>query len=626
MTAEDAQGNLAHDTITVTATLPDIDGPSILVTSLATTHAFTSSSSPLVLTGTAADLSGVQTVSWTNDRGGSDAATGTTSWSANIPLFEGLNRITITASDTVGNESQTGLEVTFAPPDTTAPTVTILFPTDTAAMTTKEPMLNLSGTSGDDRLVTGVRWADDRGGSGAATGTTIWTANGIALQTGLNVITVTATDGSGNEGSDVLVVNYEPRASAIALEVSGSGRIKGALNGAPLENGSVYTLRAKPDAGHLFAGWSGGIVSSDPVLTFVMEDGLEISANFIANPFPVVAGSYRGLVETNPFAAGSSGSVSVQVTESGSFSAQLRLGAKTFAFTGAFDSQGRFAGRIHRDGRGPLSVQLALDLAGGTDRLTGLIADAAASAGQATTGAINADRATFQKNTNPAPDAGYYTVALRPATATLPAGNGFGSLTVGRNGSVRFAGQLGDGRAVSAGSKVSKNHTWPVAAVPYDNGGALNGWVAFRAVPQTSDADGSLHWLRPRKPGAGMFAAGFEGDVDFIAARYARPGAGALILGLPAGSGNARMVFDGAGLAQPGARTMTVGADQGVTLTGAGKFRFSLDLSTGLFAGSLNDAGTGGKWKFSGALLNDTGLGLGLFTRPEGVGGFEFGR
>ena len=34
-------------------------------------------------------------------------ATGTTAWSASIPLLDGPNRITLTAQDTVGNISQT---------------------------------------------------------------------------------------------------------------------------------------------------------------------------------------------------------------------------------------------------------------------------------------------------------------------------------------------------------------------------------------------------------------------------------------------------------------------------------------------------------------------------------------
>ena len=43
-----------------------------------------------------------------------------------------------------------------------------------------------------------VTWVNDRGGSGAAAGTTSWTAADIPLAGGVNVITVTAKDASGN--------------------------------------------------------------------------------------------------------------------------------------------------------------------------------------------------------------------------------------------------------------------------------------------------------------------------------------------------------------------------------------------------------------------------------------------
>ena len=48
--------------------------------------------------------------------------------------------------------------------------------------------------------MTSVTWANNRGGSGTAVGTTSWTAANIPLQAGANVITVTAQDTSGNTG------------------------------------------------------------------------------------------------------------------------------------------------------------------------------------------------------------------------------------------------------------------------------------------------------------------------------------------------------------------------------------------------------------------------------------------
>jgi hypothetical protein len=55
--------------------------------------------------------------------------------------------------------------------------------------------------------VTQVRWSSDLG-SGVASGTSNWSASGIPLQNGTNVITVTAFDAAGNSGADTVTVTY----------------------------------------------------------------------------------------------------------------------------------------------------------------------------------------------------------------------------------------------------------------------------------------------------------------------------------------------------------------------------------------------------------------------------------
>jgi len=210
VTAEDSQGNLARDSITVTATLPETTGPAILVTGPKPPPAFTITADTLPLTGTSSDVSGVQSVAWANDRGGSGTATGTTVWSADIPLLDGPNRITVTARDTVGNESQSSVLVTYLPPDSIAPTVAITFPTAAQESTTTEPQVSLSGEADDDRAVSRVTWANNRGGSGVATGSRVWYVNGIVLQPGVNVLTISSEDTSGNVAADTLTVTFTP--------------------------------------------------------------------------------------------------------------------------------------------------------------------------------------------------------------------------------------------------------------------------------------------------------------------------------------------------------------------------------------------------------------------------------
>ena len=104
----------------------------------------------------------------------------------------------------------TTLTATFTPPDTTPPAVSILTPTTTATYSTGTSALALSGTASDTGGVTQVSWTNDRGGSGTASGTTSWSVSGIALQSGANVLRVTARDAAGNTRAATLTVTYTP--------------------------------------------------------------------------------------------------------------------------------------------------------------------------------------------------------------------------------------------------------------------------------------------------------------------------------------------------------------------------------------------------------------------------------
>ncbi len=113
-----------------------------------------------------------------------------------------------------------------APPpvsDTTDPVVTITGPTSNPTHSTTATPLSLSGTASDNVAVTQVTWSNDRGGSGTATGTTSWSVSGIVLQSGQNVLTVTARDAAGNTSTDTLTVTYTPAADGTAPVVTITG-------------------------------------------------------------------------------------------------------------------------------------------------------------------------------------------------------------------------------------------------------------------------------------------------------------------------------------------------------------------------------------------------------------------
>src|SRR3990170_120817 len=133
--------------------------------------------------------------------------------------------VQVTAMDTSGNESDCSAEAVAVAradpgtaPDTIAPGISITSPTAGPAYTASGPTLTLKGKAWDLVGLTQITWVNDRGGTGTITvlggkpGTKVgWTAMGIVLWPGTNVLTVTARDGAGNTSpSRTLTVTYTP--------------------------------------------------------------------------------------------------------------------------------------------------------------------------------------------------------------------------------------------------------------------------------------------------------------------------------------------------------------------------------------------------------------------------------
>lgn len=95
VTARDASGLTATDTITVTAS-----APSVTVTSPTTYQSYLATALTMSIAGTAASSVSLVSVTWSNDRGGNGTCSGTTSWTANnVTVQTGRNNIRITVKD-----------------------------------------------------------------------------------------------------------------------------------------------------------------------------------------------------------------------------------------------------------------------------------------------------------------------------------------------------------------------------------------------------------------------------------------------------------------------------------------------------------------------------------------------
>lgn len=142
-----------------------------------------------------------------------------TGYISGAPTTAGSYPVKATASDGVLTVSQT-FTWSITAVDTTAPVVTITGPTSAATYSTTATTMSLAGTASDNVAVTQVTWVNSRGGSGTMSGTSSWTVPSIALQSGSNVLTVTASDAAGNTSSDALTVTVTTPADTTAPAVT----------------------------------------------------------------------------------------------------------------------------------------------------------------------------------------------------------------------------------------------------------------------------------------------------------------------------------------------------------------------------------------------------------------------
>ena len=129
--------------------------PTVTINSPTTAETYTATSSPLSLGGTASDTAGVTSVTWTNDRGDSGTATGTTNWLASVPLQAGVNVITVTAIDTASQTGTDTLTVTYSASGPT--TISCGTPVGSSLVADEQDEYVFDGAAGDVVWVSAVK-------------------------------------------------------------------------------------------------------------------------------------------------------------------------------------------------------------------------------------------------------------------------------------------------------------------------------------------------------------------------------------------------------------------------------------------------------------------------------------
>jgi hypothetical protein len=100
----------------------------------------------------------------------------------------------------------------------TAPTVTLVTPTSTGSLTTAATTLNLTGTAAatGGKTIKAITWRNNRGGDGIGLGTASWNIDGIDLQSGDNVLTITVRDSSSITANTTLTVHVTTGTAVVA--------------------------------------------------------------------------------------------------------------------------------------------------------------------------------------------------------------------------------------------------------------------------------------------------------------------------------------------------------------------------------------------------------------------------
>jgi len=133
-------------------------------------------------------------------------ASGTESWSASVTLPSGSNTIYAQATDINGNHTETSITVTYNPPDTTLPVISITSPTADQIFTTNA--ITVNGTASNNVGVVEVK-VGVSGVYTTASGTESWNAP-VTLESGSNTIYARATDTAGNTRETSVTVTYNP--------------------------------------------------------------------------------------------------------------------------------------------------------------------------------------------------------------------------------------------------------------------------------------------------------------------------------------------------------------------------------------------------------------------------------
>src|SRR6185369_443425 len=249
-----------------TLVIRDIAGPALTISTLA--DGGITSNATLNISGSAVDDSGIAGVTIN----GASVTITSGSFSHALALLAGANTITTIATDTQGNSTADTRTITL---DATAPMLTISAPADNSK--TAQLLAAIIGTVNETSAVT-VTVNSGTPKNASITGNSFNAT--VNLASGLNTITITATDLAGNTSSAVRTLTYDNTNPSLAItspnqdittaqnNITISGTISDAITNA--------TVKVTSDSQSYFPAVTNGAFSQQ--LTFPAEGTYAITA------------------------------------------------------------------------------------------------------------------------------------------------------------------------------------------------------------------------------------------------------------------------------------------------------------------------------------------------------------
>ena len=556
---------------------------------------------------------------------------------------------------------QPSATVSLVPMDTTRPVVSITAPKLNAVINSPAAVI-ATGTASDNKALSKVQLSlNDAAFVDASLTGTAWSKS-ITPVAGLNTIVARSVDAAGNVSALAFTqFTYVVKTALIAASADTTkGTITGLLAGNAYQIGNTYSLTAVAKAGFYFDHWSANqgdlINANQPKVSFVMSQGLRLTAWFIANPYLSAAGSYNGLIRANATATNANtGFISLTITSTGNVGtgslkvdgAILPIGVVSFTSAGEalFGTAKTTSLILKRTGKPDLALTLNVETSPaipGANKLTGTLTNT--TTGDAST--INADRA-YYNGTTLKPTAllnkttsGFYTLIFPASTAPnnrytaaqFPQGDGYAMLTMTTAGSVTTVATLADGTAFTASAPLSQAHKLPIFAALYVSKGSFSGELAFDIAPADSDVTGTnFHWFRPTETKAQpVYTAGWPNGitVNAIGAKYDATKTFATSLGL---TGNGKLEFTDGKLTATITKTNFTLSATNVAVKTDTSYTLVPKQSTGEFSGTFTHNNQTAKPAYKGLLLqkgaNAGGYGWFLSAPTNGEsGGVSLGK